>query len=289
MKVACLVASHNREKILDLCLKSLKQQTHPVDVYVVGEQLEEKIAKNNNCFFVYSENRPLSNKWQNGVNAIKEKNIYDALMIVGSDDLLSKKYVESSINHLSKFSLIGKSQWFVLKKEKNYKSERVNKLYELNYEMPKVLEPIGSGRIYSKTFLDKINWKLFYSGYNSLLDTHGFMKIFANREKFLITNNVIVKTFFDYTLSSFPFFLGIELKEIVDNWAFLKSFQEEEEAAILSIKDDQIECINSFEHIEIASKQEEKIRTLNIKQVNNDLEMWLENKFGEDLCAELLD
>lgn len=290
MKVACLVAAYKREKILDLCLKSLKQQTHPIDVFVVGSNKEEEeVVKENGCFFIHSENKPLSNKWQKGVDFIKEKNVYDALMIVGSDDLLSKKYVEKAIKHTPNFSLIGKSQWFILRKSKDYKSNIVDNLYELKYDMPKILEPLGSGRVYSKAFLDKINWKLFFSGENSLLDTHAFMKIFSLKEKFLIINESYIKNLFDYTLLSFPFFLGMDLQNVIDQWDDLKNFYQEEEALILSIKDSGVECINSFEDIKTASSLNDKIKTLTLNQINGNIEKWIEKYFGEDICVELLD
>ena len=114
--VACLIAAYKREDILEKCIKSVKNQTVPVDIFIVGSCKEDKeVALKNNCFYLESENSPLSNKWQKGVDHIRDEGKYGALLILGSDDLISRNYVKTSLRYLrNEVAVVGKTRWQIL-------------------------------------------------------------------------------------------------------------------------------------------------------------------------------
>lgn len=99
-------------------------------------------------------NHPLGYKWQCGVEGARKLGA-DPLIILGSDDFLSHGFVKKACEWSKKFDFIYFDKFYIhdlIEKESFF----------IDYQMVKWNKPpIGSGRIYSKQFLDKHDWKLF--------------------------------------------------------------------------------------------------------------------------------
>lgn len=112
-------------------------------------------------------NIPLGYKWQFAVKQARALNP-DYLLTCGSDDILNPDYLKNAIRIMKRgFEFVGVSQWYMESEGKRFKawySERKD-------------FPVGSGRLYSKKILDKIDWHLFNPKAERRLDDLGYETI----------------------------------------------------------------------------------------------------------------
>jgi len=182
MKIVALIASYKRDMILRDCLKCIMPQVN--DVVLVGSSpwvspetvivddfsdrnIEKHIARELGLIYVDHRNSPLGQKWQAGLNKCRELKP-DAVLICGSDDLLSNRWVAEGIR-CDEYLLTGQSWWEVY-------NCKTNELVHVAYlSRP---DPIGAGRIIKKELLDKLDWQIFpteggigcdYYSYNRML------------------------------------------------------------------------------------------------------------------------
>lgn len=172
IKIVCIVVTHNRQKITTETINMLKKQTIPIQIILVGDQEPDKeVAIQTGVVYVNHVNLPLGKKWQSGVNKAREFNP-DGIMICGSDSWISPHWVESAKPFLSNYNLIGINRFNACKIVPNEKVIIIRRAYKSNRSMI----PIGSGRIFSKDLLDKVDWKIFAEGKNVCLDMHTMLK-----------------------------------------------------------------------------------------------------------------
>jgi hypothetical protein len=135
-------------------------------------EVSKKIAENNGFYYVEFSNFPLSKKHNEIFIKSKEFNP-DGVILIGSDDFLSKETLLTYKNLLNDYEYIGFKDFYLL----NEKSEL---RYWKGYENERVGEPIGGGRFYRKDFLEKINWQPWGKvEINKSLD-HAFSKQIQN-------------------------------------------------------------------------------------------------------------
>lgn len=108
---------------------------------------------------------PLGANWQLGVELAMTLNP-DPLIITGSDDILSSCFVEAAIEKLEDYDFIGLRQWYIY-------DPASDTAYLFNYKAVGDL-PLGGGRVYSKRMLEKLDYKLFDTGLQRLLDNSGW-------------------------------------------------------------------------------------------------------------------
>jgi hypothetical protein len=144
--VAIIASTRDRREITEVNWRLL----HDQDIY---------------CERLYDDIRPLGNKWQALVTIAKFLDL-SHLIITGSDDLLHKDFLK----HIDpSAALNGVQQWYI------YEPER-KQLYHFEY---KAKQCLGGGRVYSRAFLDSINWQLFDTTQDRLLDDMGWIKAAA--------------------------------------------------------------------------------------------------------------
>ena len=112
---------------------------------------------NDAWFYTYAPNDPLSEKWQKGLVTIKQVNP-DAVMIVGSDDLVTPKYIEAC-----KY-LISKGADLVYLPGCYFYCTKTKRMFW------GWAERLGLGRCVSRSLLNRLDWKLWPDGLNSGLD-----------------------------------------------------------------------------------------------------------------------
>lgn len=157
-----VMATHDRIQITETNLKSL-QGTKVV--LMVSTQQELEHFKKFNITVALAPNKPLGSKWHTGVK-IAQKMGANPLIIVGSDDILSKNYIKTVVNEInSGFNIVGLTSWYSYSPIKD-------ELYHCEYVGRNVNFPIGSGRAFSSKFLDRIKWNVFNQTANRLLDDH---------------------------------------------------------------------------------------------------------------------
>lgn len=155
-----------RHYVLKKVIQSLKQQTMtPAVLCVVSNETDRKFCADLNVDICKCPNRPLGRKFQAGVTEAKKYNP-KAVMILGSDDLLSYTYVEKTMKLIDKqYDFIGIDTWYIVCSTKEcYIGKYVNKHAQ---------RFLGAGRTYSRRFLNTVKWKVFSPTKNSNLDQHG--------------------------------------------------------------------------------------------------------------------
>lgn len=110
--------------------------------------------------YVAAPNQPLSNKWQAGVDFIRDAYPdLGALMIVGSDDLISRPYFHQVVKHLRdgvEYQLFNEFHALDLKR---WEATAVANLR------------VGTGRVISRGVLDRASFNVWPPGKTERLDT----------------------------------------------------------------------------------------------------------------------
>lgn len=172
-----VIATHQRKEITTKNIELLKRQTFiPKIVIVCSDKEEFNYYKQLDVSVILEPNRPLGRKWQVGVNAAVKMGA-NPLVILGSDDLLHYDYIKKGLAKLHDgFDFVGTITWYSLDvKNRN--------LYHCYYRGINSEFPIGSGKMYSKTLLDKIRNKIFDTSADRKLDDQGHRLIKQNNAK----------------------------------------------------------------------------------------------------------
>jgi hypothetical protein len=187
MKVCVVIATHGRVEITTTNIKNLLlQKPKPSIVVMCSEQAELEYYKSFDVTVALEPNRPLGRKWQVGVNIARKMNP-DALVILGSDDLLHDYYLRTALSKINQgYEFVGTTHWY------NYDVKR-NEVMHCNYVGMNKDFPIGSGKVYSKKVLDSIGWKLFDTNADRKLDDRGHKQMTLSHAKmFLIQEPMIL-------------------------------------------------------------------------------------------------
>jgi len=186
--IMIIIAFQDRHEILEKNIKSLKLQItqYTFGIILIGSLSDRSFTENikskyENVYCLCIPNNPCGAKWQMGVYYSRLFNP-KSIVILGSDDILSKNYLE--VNHkyiLDRYDLVGKRSWYTIKHgNKN--------LYDMSYTN-KIKITLGSGRMYSKIILDKINWLIFDFLKDRGLDNYGEVLVNKNYGKILCVND----------------------------------------------------------------------------------------------------
>lgn len=171
MRVVCVIPCHER---LEVSVESInllqKHQTLQPTVIVVGwSNIERQIAKETRSYFISCENTYLGNKWQTGIDFARTLEP-DALLIMGSDALISPDWVKFSAEKIANGAdLTGKISWYTCG---IVPKKHLEILHHKYIRSPAVDFPVGGGRMVSRKLLDRMDWQLYPRGRKSCLD-HG--------------------------------------------------------------------------------------------------------------------
>lgn len=115
-----------------------------------GDTLSRDIALERGFAYVDAANSPLTEKWNAGVASLRDDDI-DALVIVGSDDLLTRAYLERACDMISDgrdyVSATGLYFFEAHKRQALYTSDPTIR--------------IGAGRVVSREALERLDYKLW--------------------------------------------------------------------------------------------------------------------------------
>lgn len=191
-KVITIIPVWGRHFILEQCINSLKETTI---ICVVSNLEDRQFARQHGCAFVFVENRPLSRKFQHAYDCINQSNfkmLITAVMMCGSDDVLSANWIPSCLKEIENgYDYVGKDEHFIY-------DTNTSITYSLRYReeipwMPNEFRPfylLGSGRMISVEFLNKIGWQLYTENKESGLDLSSTVVLYKNGAKhYNIKNN----------------------------------------------------------------------------------------------------
>jgi hypothetical protein len=170
-ETCCVIAFKDRHAMLEMNVDLLsKQSLIPAVVLVASNyndaQFSLKLAeKYENVFATFHQNYPIGGKWDAGVQYAKKLDV-NGVLILGSDDVLSLDYIQecySAIN--SGIDMIGNRKWMIYDTSKN--------LYLLEYTK-NVGVFLGGGKMFSKKFLDSVDWTIFDKRKPKHLDDYSY-------------------------------------------------------------------------------------------------------------------
>lgn len=153
MNIQLLSAMYGRHEAVSIALESWRLDgLEPVMVVSTPEDIE--FCKANDVEHTLHDNRPLSMKWQHGIDYIRLNKDIDAILMLGSDDTIegSENYVKYL---LQGYEFIGVGDLYV----KDIKSGKI-KHWE-GYTNHRKGETAGAGRCLSWELLDRMNWGLW--------------------------------------------------------------------------------------------------------------------------------
>lgn len=175
------------EFVLDhyVSLKPMLFQTHDIhlDVFTVGSEGEKSaaIAAKFNASYVEHQNQPLGAKHNFGLSVLRKKiPDVDAVVIIGSDDILNHQYFVTVKDLMTRKSqpmhMVGLKDLFF------YDLGTKELVYTRGYRSvtTEVAATIGLGRALSKNLLDCIDWFLWDPERNHGLDQSTVRRLLRN-------------------------------------------------------------------------------------------------------------
>lgn len=175
-----LICTHNRPEITATNINGMLSQTFkPKVVLVVTSPIEAQYFREKfpDVFVVKHDNMPLGRKWQYGVNQARLL-MPNPLIITGSDDLLSPDYVKNAVQLMQQGYHFAGLSWFYM-----YEVEE-RRLSTMRYKRKEW--PIGGGRFYSFTLMEKLKWQLFETNLRKNLDNRGFINVQRSGARYIV-------------------------------------------------------------------------------------------------------
>lgn len=203
-KIICIMCSYKREKLLDYVLNYLSNINEFFKIIIVGSDLKEKkiVDKYKICEFHMFNNFPVNEKWNKGVVESRKYNP-DGILILGSDDIVTKEYVRYCKYLLSEnYNIIGVRSWFTLLKD----NDMISDIAFMGYTDKRLNnETLGAGRVISNQILNLLDWNLYKFNIprNKGLDGESYKKILdiCNKNNKTIKHKIINITNEIYVLS----------------------------------------------------------------------------------------
>lgn len=164
MKIVILTAVWKRHKLFEIFLEGIeriKRNTeHEVVLVTIGSE-----GKSFSPNHIETDNLPLTNKWQSGIEYAKGFSP-DYVLMMGSDDFVCSNFLDVYTPEMEKGTdLIGLIDCYFL-------DARINELtHWIGYRNHRRGESIGMARMLSKNLLDTIDWKVWVQPANKGLDS----------------------------------------------------------------------------------------------------------------------
>lgn len=175
-KIIVLSCMHGRHETVQYCINKMpfidKVMIYSTDED--GEFLKSQSIKYTGQF----DNAPLSFKWNAGVMSLKQLD-FDAVILLGSDDYIDEKFVKFVSDNIYKYEMIAFKDLYFKQDSSIY--------YWSGYSGTRQGEPAGAGKVYTKEFLNRINWNLFNEARNRGLDGVSWRRCKAINVNVLVT------------------------------------------------------------------------------------------------------
>jgi len=168
-KVIVFTAIWGRPEIVKLWAKGVKRikaywpEAIDIDVLcIVSTKEDEKLIKELGFSCVWTENKPLGKKHNEGLKALEVKD-WDYILQLGSDDLISNDYLHYALYGMqSGYDLFGVDRLYFA----DYKTKQACK-FDLTTQASVL---VGAGRFISHKAIKKLNYKIWPDSVNRGLD-----------------------------------------------------------------------------------------------------------------------
>ena len=171
---------YKREKLFKSFLQSLqKNKTDGVNLHaiLIGSHTienEKQLVESYGFEYVYMPNKPLSNKWNEGISKLRKYN-FKYCTILGSDDFVDSKLLKRLIKEMDdgEYDGCGVEDCYVHDLSNN---ETIHwQGYPIGSEREG--ETVGCGRFYKRSIIEQFKYKLWDDNKNSGLDRNITSKI----------------------------------------------------------------------------------------------------------------
>ena len=173
-KIILCTCIYKRPELTLFCLKKwLELDFYKIlIVYSENEDYNNlyEYHNNNKIVLIKHNNIPVSKKWNKCINEV-QKYEHDAIMILGSDDIISFNYLNECKKYINnQYDYISNTKWssFIIE---------LKIIYNTIYNLRNTYDGIGSGRVISKYLLQSCNYNIYNFDLNRGLDGNSF-KIF---------------------------------------------------------------------------------------------------------------
>ena len=165
--ISIVSAIWQRPALTKIFLDSLVRykKDYGINAVVAGS---EKEKTRNMCIargieYIETDNKPLSNKFNNAARWARVLHKPKAFLILGSDDFLSDSFIQNYLT-LLKYDVVGITDCYF------YHTQSKEAMYWKGYTNFRQGETIGLARMLSREVYDKLNGKLWPQNMNSGLD-----------------------------------------------------------------------------------------------------------------------
>lgn len=148
------------------CIQKRLRGVLDLHLIAVGSEgtASRDLAEEHGFTYVERANSPLGAKWNGGMEAVRESGA-DAMIVVGSDDLLNAEAFAIYAHHLAQgYVFVGLSDTYFWDL-----SNRQLALWR-GYSPPRQGEPMGLGRLIHRDLLEKMDWEPWDSSLERALD-----------------------------------------------------------------------------------------------------------------------
>jgi len=149
-------------------------------VYIYTTEADGKFLEGQDIFAMAKyRNNPLSYKWNMAIRTLEQID-FDAVVLLGSDDYIDEAFIDYVERTIPDFDMIGfKDIYFQHNNELHYWK---------GYTNNRIGEPAGAGKVYTKTFLERINYNLFDTARDRGLDKISWNKVKRAKAKIHVTS-----------------------------------------------------------------------------------------------------
>lgn len=218
--IGLICVNYGRPKILELWCKQIQRLRSDNGLYfpvaVVSDESDAVICNRNYITHIVHENNPVTSKFNRAFRFMQSIGV-DYVMVLGSDDIVSTKYIQDTMVQMEKgIDLIGTNTIYFYCGQG---SER-GKLVKLDTPIMK-----GIGKTVSKRILDQCNWTLWNEAKNWGMDAIATKTIMSYNPSKSVIDGVVVDVKTKENLNSFRVFRN---RPEVDNKLFLDVLSKEE-------------------------------------------------------------
>jgi hypothetical protein len=174
-RIIVLSAMHHRQETVKYCLDKMPF-VEKIMIYSTKE--DGDFLKSQDV--IYSEqtaNNPISTKWNTAVESLSIFQ-FDAVILLGSDDWIDTKFLDFVTSRIGTFDLLAFKDIYFEKGSDRY--------YWEGYTNHRKGEPCGAGKVYSREFLEKINFNLFPKSKDYSLDGMSWEVVQKNNANIVI-------------------------------------------------------------------------------------------------------
>jgi hypothetical protein len=183
-----LIPVWNRLTLLTRCLYSLNKYKSSI-ILVVSNINDIIYARHNKYNYIVTINTPLGRKKNNALKFTSYLS-YKYCLFVDSDDLISEKYINNSIDTIRDGLVTGSNTQLLITK---------NNIIYRKYIGQNIF---GSGRLYTKILLDYINYKLYDDNLYRTLDKNSTNRLLQLGIEFVNINIPIISFYNDTNLTT---------------------------------------------------------------------------------------